>query len=166
MPLQNIYLENEGQEMTADERRDSWNSEPILKDAPSENEPEQLELAHALTGLVTNFIKEEWINETNLEPKEELGLMFTVHKRILQEILNQSDCEGVRIFISSATSENIKTSIVVKPVDHRLDELDKVFPERTIKFCKKLTECPPENKCPSKSFDTFKDVLKARLNRQ
>lgn len=166
MALQNIYLKNEGRELTADERRDQWNNEEILKDDPSENESEQLELAQALTGLVTTFIKKKWVDEVSLEPKEELGLMFTVHKRILQEILQQDDCEGIRIFISSASSGTTKTSVVLKPVDHRLEEMDKVFPDRTIKFSKTLTECPPENKCPSESFNAFKGILKANFTTQ
>lgn len=165
MPLQNIYLENEGKNLTAEGRRASWNSEGILSDAPSENEPEQLELAQALTGFVTTFVKEEWIDD-KLEPKEELGLMFTVHKKVLAEILNQDDCEGIRIFISSGSAAMTKTSVVLKPVDGILEELDKVHPDRTIKFCKTLTECPPEKKCPSESFNAFKGILKANLTKQ
>jgi hypothetical protein len=164
MALQNIYLENEGKNFSADERRASWNSEEIVSDAPSGNEPDQL--AQALTGFVTTFVQEKWIDPTNLEPKEELGLMFTVHKRILQEILQQDDCEGLRIFISSDSAGTTKTSMVLKPVDQTLEELDKLHPERTIKFSKTLTECPPERKCPSRSFDTFKDILKATLTHQ
>ncbi|MGY6401161.1 hypothetical protein ACXITY_25545, partial [Vibrio parahaemolyticus] len=78
MSLQNIYLENEGKNFTADQRRASWNSESIVNDPPVTDHP--IKLGAQLAQFMTTFIREEWI-ESGPEPKKELGLMFTVHKK-------------------------------------------------------------------------------------
>lgn len=164
MPLQNIFLENEGKDLTAKERRASWNSEKIVSEESTTDETDTL--ANDLSNFVTTFVKNDWV-DSNLEPREELGLMFTVHKKLLLELLEQDDCEGIRVFISSAASDGkTRTNIALKPVDATLEELDKIKPDALIKFSKKLTECPPETRCPSKSFSTFKEVLKNNLSQQ
>ncbi len=152
MPLQNIYLENEGKKFSADERRASWNLEKIARDPAVTDHP--VTLAKQLSELMTTFIREEWI-KSNSEPKEELGLMFTVHKKVLLELLNQADCEGLRIYFSSKTTDRIRTNLVLKPVDKNLAELDTVKSDEVIMFCESPTECPPETRCPSESFDNI-----------
>jgi hypothetical protein len=164
MPLQNIFLENEGKNLTADERRATWNSEEIVREVSTTDETDALALD--LSNFVTTFVKSDWV-DPNLEPREELGLMFTVHKKLLIELLEQDDCEGIRVFISSASSDGkTRTNIALKPVDATLEELDKIMPDALIKFSKALTECPPETRCPSNSFSSFKKVLKSNLSRQ
>jgi len=152
MALQNIYLENEGKNFSADQRRASWNSEKIISDSPVTDHPQTL--AQQLSELMTTFIREDWV-ESSGEPKKELGLMFTVHKTVLQELLDQQDCEGLRIYFSSKSTDRVRTNLVLKPVDKNLEELDAVKADETIKFCEAPTECPPETRCPSESFDNL-----------
>ncbi|MPR34213.1 hypothetical protein [Salmonirosea aquatica] len=151
MSLQNTYLENEGKNFSAEKRRASWNTEEIIKDPPVNDHPQTL--ARQLTELMTTFIRPECI-ESNGEPKKELGLMFTVHKKVLLKLLEQKDCEGLRIYFASKTiDDKVRTNLVLKPVDASLYELDAVKSEEVVMFCESPTECPPETRCPSESFD-------------
>lgn len=166
MPLQNIYLDQDapGNILDDAQRRALWNTASIVRDELDADLTQQ-KLADEITQFVTEFIAPKWIDPIQQKPKDELGLMFTINKRLLMEILNQADCEGIRIFISTNSVSGItKTSMVVKPVDSQLEELDKVRPNDLIKFSRTLTECPPETRCPSRTFETFKNILKLRLD--
>lgn len=166
MPLQNIYLDQDAPNvvLTDVQRKASWNTAQILHEDLETNVAQQ-KIADEMTQFVTEFIDSKWVDPIEKKPKDELGLMFTINKRVLLEILNQNDCEGIRVYISTTNTSGItKTSMVVKPVDSQLEELDKVHPSALIKFSKTLTECPPETRCPSNTFNTFKDTLKLKLD--
>jgi hypothetical protein len=168
MPLQNIFLDQDspGMNLTNEQRKAKWSTAPIVSE-DFETSVSQQKLAREITQFVTEFVDKKWVNPTTQEPKEELGLMFTVNRRVLLEILNQTECEGIRIFMASKSILGAtKTSLVLKPVNATLDELDKVRPMDLIKFSRTLTECPPETRCPSDTFDTFKIELKQFLQSQ
>ena len=152
MPLLNVSLEQDIQRvsMTNEERRAQWTSSNL--NYKLLNTADVLrQTASNMTKFVAEFIQPKWIE--NNAPKPELGLMFAINKRILQEILSQDDCEGIRIYLSS--DNGTKTGIVIKPVNNTIEDLDEVFPDRTIKICEDPTECPPETRCPSETYTKF-----------
>lgn len=166
MPLQNVYLDQDAPNVVLSdiERKALWNKAKIIHEAMN-TDVAQEKIANEMAQFVTEFIDSKWIDPIAKKPKDELGLMFTINKRVLMEILDQLDCEGIRIYISTNNTLGVtKTSMVIKPVDSQLEELDKVRPDALIKFSKTLTECPPETRCPSNTFDTFKVALKLKLD--
>lgn len=166
MPLQNIYLDQDAPDtvLSDEQRKTSWRTAGIIREELDSNYTQQ-KIADEMAQFVTEFVDSKWIDPIDKKPKDELGLMFTINRRILLEILNQVDCEGIRVYLSSTTASGItKTGMVIKPVDSQLEELDKVHPSALIKFSKTLTECPPETRCPSNTFDTFKETLKLKLD--
>jgi hypothetical protein len=158
MPLINIFLENDAPNVTirnGEARRKTWNSEAIVEkpiNTPSVSEQ--------MAKFTTNFIQPQW-KELDGTPKRDLGVMFSVNKKILQKIIEQADCEGIRIFLTANDTSN---HVVIKPIDATLQELDAVFPDRAIRIMENPTKCPLEKICPSMTNDDFIKIVKTNPN--
>lgn len=165
MPLINLFLENDAPGVVItnpEERRQNWNTEKIIRQETSDNLPAQI------YGFVDKFIKTGFIDPQTQEPKPELVLMFTINKKIVNELINQPDCEGIRVFLSSKESRyGLSTNVVLKPVNATLHELDVINPATNVLVCDRLTECPPPvERCPHTRFNDFLDKLKVQLNNE
>lgn len=169
MPLINVSLEqddpvwrkeNSDKLITdPDIRRDGWSTEGITYQETPDDLPVRI------YNFLENFIKPEFTDRSDQKPKQELVMMFTINKRILTKILDQDDCEGIRVFLSSKEGENVLTTNVdLKPVNSLLEELDVINSEREVLMCKTLTECPPpKNPCPKTRFNDFLELLKLNI---
>ncbi|MFN3381180.1 MAG: hypothetical protein ACK41O_17105, partial [Runella zeae] len=121
MSITKICLEQDtkGVVMSDEDRINKWATSAIVSTV-IENDTHKAILASNMTKLVTEFAKDKWVDKNG--PKPELGLMFAVNKRVLKEILDQQDCEGIRIYLSSDNGK--KTDVVIKPIDSKLEDLD------------------------------------------